>query len=159
MGQTSRTRLLTAGVLITVFGSGILVGLVLDSELGASPTPELSDVQTSEAPEVVDTTEAEADEDDDGFECCIYHKVEPNEFQLARIDSIVQEHRNRRDALDEALNAEREIEHRAILLDTRESIKSVLTPEQASEYQHLLDEWDAQEEQREAERANGDESG
>jgi len=155
MGQSSRTRLLTAGILIAVFGSGILVGLVVDSELGASPLPEVGDAAVPPS-EVVDTTEAE--EDDDGSSCCIYHEVEPNESQLERIDSIVQEHRARRDALDEALKAEREIEARAILLDTREAITSELSAEQAAEYQRLLDEWD-EKQAREAERENGDEKG
>ena len=43
MSQTSRTRLLTAGVLIAVFGTGILVGLVMDSELGATPPTEVAE--------------------------------------------------------------------------------------------------------------------
>ena len=39
------------------------------------------------------------------------------------------------------------------MIEVREAIKSVLSPEQAAEYQRLLDEWDAE---QEAESANED---
>ena len=90
MGQSTRPRQLTAGILIAVFGSGLLVGHVVDSELGASPSPMVSEADVLPPSEDVDTTEAEsrAEDDDDGSRCCIYHEVEPNESQLARIDSM-----------------------------------------------------------------------
>lgn len=150
MGRSSRTRLLTAGMLFAVFGAGVLLGLAADSELGAST-----------ATEVMTVAEADTDADPDSQSVAedtsrrrIYHEVEPNESQLALIDSIVKEHRARTTALDEELRAEYQVGFRSILLDTREAIKSVLTPEQAAEYQRLLDEYD---EERAAERANGGE--
>jgi Spy/CpxP family protein refolding chaperone len=66
----------------------------------------------------------------------------------------VAEHRARTNALDEDLRAKYRSDFRVILLETREAIKEVLTPEQAAEYQRLLDERDARDA---AERANRDE--
>ncbi len=149
MRQTSRTRLLTAGVLIAVFGTGILVGLVMDAELGAAPPPP----EVVQAKDEGEQPEAEAS----GERRYFYQQVGANESQLASIDSIIQEHRARRDAIDEELDgveAEFEVKYRANLLITREAIKSVLSTDQAAEYQRLLDDWDAR---REAERENGDE--
>lgn len=146
MSQRARTRFITAGVIIVVFGAGILVGLVADSELGASATP----------PDVGEVIE-EADSTEESSRRFLYHQVEPNESQLARIDSIRQVHRDRTNALYDELKAEYPDRFRAILLDTRNAIKSVMTPEQADEYQRLLDEWDAKQ-RREAEAESGDES-
>ncbi|MDX1492664.1 MAG: hypothetical protein R3253_01220 [Longimicrobiales bacterium] len=151
MSQTARTRLLTAGVLIAVFGTGILVGLVVDSELGATPTPA-DTVETAEAPP--EEQEAEEPRSEPRY---AYERVGANESQLARIDSIVQEHRQRRNAIDEELKqveSEFSARYRSNLLRTREAIKSVLSADQAAEYQRLLDEWDAE---RQAERENGEE--
>lgn len=142
MGQSSRTRLLTAGMLVVVFGAGVALGLVVDSELGAKP-----------AGEVAEATETEG-EPEEPRRRRIYEEVGPNESQLELIDSVIREHRARTNALDRELRAEYQVGFRSILLDTREAIKSVLTPEQAAEYQRLLDEYDAE---REAERENGDE--
>lgn len=150
MSQTSRTRLRTAGVLIAVFGAGILVGLVADSELGAAPV-------ASEVAEATEPPEEPQEEAASGERRYLYQQVRANETQLSRIDSIVQEHRARRNAIDEELKrveAEFQVDYRANLLSTREAIKSVLSADQAAEYQRLLDEWDAR---RQAERENGDE--
>jgi hypothetical protein len=145
MSQRVRTRVITAGVIIVVFGAGILVGLVADDDLGASASP----------PDVTEVTE-ESGSNERSNRCCIYHQVDPNESQLARIDSIRQVYRDRTNALYDELKAEYPDRFWAILLDTRNAIKSVMTPEQAAEYQRLLDEYDA-EKAREAEA--GGESG
>lgn len=153
MSQTARTRLLTAGVLIAVFGTGILVGLAVDSELGASPSPA-DTVETGESAQTAEAPEAEEPRSERRY---LYQQVGANESQLSRIDSIVQEHRVRRNAIDEELQQVEEefsVRYRSNLLETREAIKSVLSADQAAEYQRLLDEWDAE---RQAERENGDE--
>ena len=59
------------------------------------------------------------------------------------IDAIVSEHRERTNALDKENRVALRRGFRAILLETREAIKGVFTPEQAAEYQRLLDERDA----------------
>ena len=80
----------------------------------------------------------------------MYEHVQPNEEQLSRIESIMTEHRARTTQLDEEMRAQSSAGFRVIVLETREAIKSVLTSEQAAEYQALLDAYDAR---REAERA------
>lgn len=142
MEHGSRTRLVTALVLAAVFGTGILLGLAADSSLGAQPTESVT----------VPTEEASGDEEPRrrGY---TFEEVAPNEAQLSLIDSIVAEHRARTNALDERLKEEYRAGFRAIVLESREAIKAVLTPEQAAEYQKLLDERDAR---AAAERQNED---
>jgi hypothetical protein len=125
MGHGSRTRLVTALVLVAVFGAGVLLGLAADSNLDAEPTEV-----------VVLATDDGAAAEEKPRRSYIYEQVGPNESQLQLIDSIVAEHRARTNALDEEFRAE----FRDILLGTREAIREVLTPEQAAEYQRLLDE-------------------
>ena len=143
MERTTRTRLITAFLLAVVFGSGVMLGLAADSSLIAEQPSGTEAV----APEATPPAASEA------ARRYIYHEVGPNEMQLARIDSVVAEHRARRDALEEETKARYDEARRQILLDTREGIKAVLTPEQAAEYERLLDEWESR---RAAERENED---
>lgn len=157
MGRSARTRLLSAGILIAVFGTGVLVGLVMESELGAAPTPPMPETtETANAPEAPEEAAEEKEESERRY---IYEEVGPNEAQLALIDSIVRVHSARRDSLDEDFETRHEREARSILLDVRAGIKSVLGPEQAVEYQRLLDEYDAEQaekEQQEQEKSAGE---
>jgi len=147
MGRGSRTRLVTAGVLAAVFAAGVLLGLAADSNASAEASEVV--VASVEPTDTVDT----ADSEEPQRRRRIYDEVEPNESQLALIDSIVAEHRARTRVLDEENRAQLQLGFREILLETREAIKTVLTPEQAAEYQRLLDERDI----RAAERENEDE--
>jgi hypothetical protein len=135
MERLTRTRLITALLLTVVFGSGVMLGLAADSSLIAEQPSGAEAVVSGEA-DVAPAPEAERR--------YVYQEVGPNELQLARIDSVVAEHRARRDALDEETKARYDEARRQILLDTREGIKAVLTPEQAAQYQRLLDEWETQ---------------
>jgi len=138
MEHQSRTRLLTALVLAAVFGTGILLGLAADSNVNAVAAE--APVAVTDSVSGVETPRRRP----------MYQQVEPNESQLALIDSIVKEHRSRTNSLDEQFR----LDFRSIVLETRESIKGVLGSEQAAEYQRLLDEYDAR---RAAERENEDE--
>ena len=137
MGHGSRTRLVTAGVLVVVFGSGVLLGFAADTNLGAEQPSE-----------VVSVEPVEPDDEEPTRRARVYDQVEPTEAQDLLIDSIVAEHRARTTALDDELRAKYDEQFqgefrggfRVILLETRERIKGVLTPEQATEYQRLLDE-------------------
>lgn len=143
MERLTRTRLITVLLLSVVFGSGVMLGLAADSSLIAEQPP---------VPEAVGPG-ASAPAAPEAERRYIYHEVGPNELQLARIDSVVAEHRARRDALDEETKARYDEARRRILLDTREGIKAVLTPEQVAEYERLLGEWESR---RAAERDNQD---
>jgi Spy/CpxP family protein refolding chaperone len=143
MEHGSRTRLVTALVLAAVLGAGVLLGLAADGNLGAAP-----------AEAVPDTSESEGEHGEPDRRARIYEQVEPTDPQRILIDSIVVEYRALTTALDDRLRAEYSTEFRTILLETREAIKGVLTPDQAAEYQRLLDERD---ERVAAERENRDE--
>ena len=82
------------------------------------------------------------------FRLYTFEQVSPDEAQRAQIDSIVVIHRARVNELNElsrATRAEHRRHFREIVSETREAIKGVLSEEQASEYQRLLDERDARE--------------
>jgi hypothetical protein len=144
----------TAIILAVVFTSGVLLGLAADSGLSAEPTaPQGAAVAAEEAAEA-ETAEAESDAAVEATERrYTYHRVEPNEEQLARIDVIVAEWRARREAFDNESRDRWEAGRRELVLEVRKAIKSVLSPEQAAEYQRLLDDWDAE---QAAESANED---
>ena len=113
-----RTRLVTAVVLVAVFGAGVLLGFAADPDLRAEP-PEA----------VVETTGADGDGEVEAPATerrRLYHQVDPNEEQLARIDAIVKEHRERTNVLTEESRAQLRAGFRVILLETREAIKSEL---------------------------------
>jgi Spy/CpxP family protein refolding chaperone len=140
MEHAARTRLTTALVLAVVFGAGVLLGVAADSQLGAEPGATAA--EEIQAPERVDRPGTP-----------LSRQVDPTPEQLALIDSIVLEHRARTNALDKETRRAYRRGFRDILLQTRESIKGVLTPEQAAEYQRLVEELDAR---QEAERQSRD---
>lgn len=149
MEHGSKTRLLSAVVIAAVFGSGVLIGLAADSSLGAA---------AATVAERVDPAETEG-EKPDRPRTPIWPQVGPTPAQEAAIDSIVDVYRARRKAFDEQRREEYERLVREIVLETREVIKGVFTPDQAAEYERLLDEWDAyreEERRKEAEAARGD---
>lgn len=145
MGQESKTRLTTVLLLLTVFGTGVLVGFAAD----AGGTAQAAEAEPEEAVVSDNTTSS----DEEPRRRRIYEQVEPNELQLDLIDSIVTVYRARTNALDEEMRSQLNAGFREILLETRDAIKGVLTAEQAAEYQQLLDESDA----RRAARENEDE--
>ena len=156
MEKETRTRFATAMILAVVFASGVFLGLAADSGLRAegAPVPSGSEVAEAEASE---TAEPAAEEE----RRYTFYEVEPNEEQLSRIEVIVAEYRDQRESIREELieeyrtayRAERDGRYRELTLETRELIKGVLSPEQAAEYQKLLDEWEAG---QEAESENED---
>jgi len=142
MEQGSRTRLVTAVILAAVFASGVLLGLAADSSLSAEAPPASTVVERESADDTgADSAEPDEPEAERRY---IYHQVDPNEEQLARIGSIVAEWRARREAFDEESRTRWEEGRRAFVLETRNAIKAALSPEQAAEYQRLLDEWEAE---------------
>ena len=159
MEKETRTRFATAMILAVVFASGVFLGLAADSGLRAegAPVPSGAEVAETEQPEQTETAEAPAEEE----QRYTFYEVEPNEEQLSRIEVIVAEYRDQRETIREELievyraayRSERDGRYRELTLETRELIKGVLSPEQAAEYQRLLDEWEAE---QEAERENED---
>lgn len=146
MEQGARTRLVTALILAVVFGSGVLLGLAADSQLHAEAAvpPSTAVATPEEAEEAAPAEEAGSEETAPTERRYTYQRVGPNEEQLARIEVIVAEWRADREAFDSESRERWEAVRREMVLETREKIKAVLTPEQAAEYQRLLDEWEAE---------------
>jgi len=139
MEHGSRTRLATATVLVVVFGAGLLLGLAVDGSLVATPS------------EVTAAGEAEG-ADERQRRTPMYEQVGPTEEQMVLIDSILVVRKARMDELHKEFRSAYNPRYQALIEDTREAIKGVFTPEQAVEYQALLDDFD----RRKAERREKD---
>lgn len=137
MEKAPRTRLITALLLAVVFGTGLVVGLAVDSNLVAGPVaePAAEEVESSERRRVP-----------------VYEQVGPNETQMTSIDSIVREYRSGMKLLHREFREAYDPRYRALIEETREAIKSVFDPEQAMAYDSLLAEFD----QRRRERRDQD---
>lgn len=125
MEKTSRTRLVTGLVLLLVFGAGVLLGVAVDRSL-AAPVEE------------VERTGGRADDDERRRRGPMYEQVDPSEEQKILIDSIVRDHREAMKALHAEFRAAYNPRYDALITQTREAIKSALTPEQAQAYDSLV---------------------
>ena len=141
MEHGSRTRLVTAVMLAVVFASGVLLGLAVDSNLGAEP-PEVT----------AERADARGPDGERRPRTRMYEQVGPSADQKVFIDSIVKDHRARMDALHEEFRHAYYPLYQAVIQDTRRAIKEVFSEEQAAEYQALLDDFD----RRKAERNEKD---
>ena len=133
MSRQTRTRILTAGVLLSVFGAGMLLGFAADTTL--TPDPASASIATP-AEEVAST------EVDEPRRTPMYEQVGPDSAQSVLIAELVQEHRARMDALNREFQEHYDPRYRAIVEETREAIKAVFTPEQAARYQEIVEERD-----------------
>ena len=141
MEHRSRTRLLTAAMLVVVSASAYLLGVASDRRLGAGP------------PEVATESQDEGQRDGERRQRTrMYDQVGPTADQKVLIDSIVKDHRAQMDALHDEFRRAYYPLYQAVIQDTRGAIKEVFSEEQAAEYQALLDEFD----RRRAERNERD---
>lgn len=127
MERESRARLLSALLITAVFGSGLLLGVAMDRNVTATRV-----AQAAEAGEDVERPRRTP----------MWEQIHPSDEQRAQIDSVLKVHRKRMNALDEEFREAYNPRFRAIILETRESIKAAFTPEQAAEYQRVLDAFD-----------------
>lgn len=134
MDRLLRTRLATVVVLAAVFAAGVLMGLAADRTLGAAPAAEDGD-----------RPEARSEE----RRPALYEQVDPTAEQSAVIDSIVGDMRTAMKALHAEFRAAYDTRYAALIRETREAIKGVLTPEQAQAYDSLVAERDRQRAERE----------
>ena len=137
MENAPRTRLITALLLVVVFGSGLVVGFAVDTNLVTGPV-------VAPAAEQTDSTERRR--------VPMYEQVGPNETQKASIDSIVGEHREGMKTLHREFRDAYDPRYRDLLEETRLAIRSVFDPEQAMAYDSLLAAYD----QRRRERRDED---
>ncbi len=160
MEHVSRTRIVTAVVLVVVFASGVLLGLAADRNLST----ERHGRRGSRSPALAQTREGEGPEGERRRRY-IYEQVEPTAEQQVVIDSMMKVYIGNRESLQEKLRTDyRELrssyDPRYQLLGEgiRSSIKDIFSEEQAAEYQTLLDDFDRQRTERnENEQDNRDE--
>ena len=132
MERTARTRLQTALILSVVFGSGLILGFAADRSLGADQ---------SDVGRIGEDVERER-------RVPMYEQVGPDEEQRILIDSIVKDYRDAMKALHAEFRASYNPRYEALVRETREAIKGVLTLEQRAAYDSLI----AEREKNRAER-------
>jgi len=135
MEVTLRTRLVTALVLVAVFSAGFFLGVAVDRSVAATPAA---------AGEPADSNAASTGR------IPMYEQVGPNEAQKILIDSIVGDYRSAMKALHADFRATYNPRYQALVDSAREGIKAVLNPEQATEYDSLVADY----ERRRAERGS-----
>ena len=135
MDKLLRTRLITALVLVVVFGSGVMLGMAADRSMVAAPAAE---------------SDRRDEPETEGRRRPLWEQVGPSEAQKITIDSIVSEYRTAMKALHAEFNAAYDPRYSALLEETRAAIKGVLTTEQARAYDSLAAERDRQHAERDA---------
>lgn len=136
----ARTRLLTAVLLAVVFGSGFTLGMAFNHTAVATPADDAEEV-----------TEAATEE-----RTPMYEQVGPTEDQKILIDSIVQEHRQKMESLQEQFRATYNPRYEALIDSTREAIKKVFSQRQAAQYDSLIADYELRKAEREAREAGDD---
>jgi hypothetical protein len=142
MEHRTRTRLVAALVLASVFASGILLGFAADRGAAVAAASVTSDggAPSAERPRRVP----------------VYELMNPTDEQRVVLDSIMREHRaemNRLHADFEVAQRAYNTSYEALIQDTRDALAAVFPPEQRAEYRRLLAENDRR---RAAERASRD---
>jgi Spy/CpxP family protein refolding chaperone len=133
MSRQTKTRILSAGVLLAVFGAGVLLGFAADTTF--TPPPASASVMgPGDADAAADT--------DEPRRTPMYEQVGPDSAQSVEIAALVEAHRARMDALNREFQENYDPRYRAIVEETREAIKQVFTPEQAARYQEIVEERD-----------------
>ena len=135
MSDAARTRLISFALLIVVFASGAVVGAAMKSTIGASePIGEVA---------VRDGSESDQDDDDDGRRRTpMWELVGPSDQQRAAIDSVLGHHRSSMNILQSQFRSAYNPRYWAIVDSTRASIRAVLQPAQAVQYDSLIGAYD-----------------
>ncbi len=112
-------RVAAMGLLLLVFAAGGVLGFVLGHRVAA------------DAPEAV---AAETETEEDPRRRALIHRLDLTDEQQVQVDSILQHHRS------EWREIQREVgpRYRGMVSETREGLRSVLTPEQRALYDSLL---------------------
>jgi hypothetical protein len=142
-----KTKVMTAVVLILVFGSGVLLGIAADRTAGASP------VAMAAAPAASAAMPTAPSESGRRLRPPVWEQMNPTESQTVVIDSIMRVHRERMNKLHAEFRVARDVyetNYDALIRETREAIAAVFPPEQAVEYRRLLAESDRRRAQEEA---------
>ena len=142
-----KARLLTAVVLVLVFGSGVTAGLAWEPTPGMARTAESAQAEDQGGEREVRERGARSNR---GRRPLLVEQVGLTVEQKARVDEIVENSRLRMRSLEKDTRPQ----YRAIIEETRTAIKGVLTTEQRAEYEMLLAERDREREEHRRGRSN-----
>lgn len=131
-----KPKILTAMILTVLFGSGFVMGVAWDGRLDAIPT------------ESVDRRDR--GEDEGRKRGLIVEGVGLTTEQRESVDAVVDAYRQEMKVLQQEFRPR----YRSIIAETRDSIKELLTDEQAAEYDALLAEHDAKRAERSSRKSN-----
>lgn len=143
MEQGSRTKLVAALVLASVFGSGLLVGFAVDGGPAVAMTAE-APAEAAPAPERRRRVP-------------VYESMSPTEEQRVRIESIMAMHREEMNRLHDEFAVAQEAyqsSYDALIQDTRTAITAVFPEERRAEYRQRLEEFDRRRAEERAKRAD-----
>lgn len=149
MDRTTKTRLLSLGVLLTVLAAGFAMGLAWERRSGAL---RAENPAAGEAAERGSRDGGDRDGSEKRERRLIIDRVGLTPEQEMRVDSIVRVHRQAMKELQREFRAEYNPRYRALIQETRDEIRGLLTLEQRTTYDSLLAEHDRR---REREREEG----
>jgi Spy/CpxP family protein refolding chaperone len=150
----TRTRLTTVVILFLVLATGSVLGIAVDRRLDARGA--VADARRRGlSGRGAGVDRAGAEEESEGTRRqrrLLVEQVGLTDVQKEQVDSIVAHYRGERDSLQARLEADLREAYmprlRELLEETREEIKSVLTPDQRTAYDSLLVEHDRRREER-----------
>jgi Spy/CpxP family protein refolding chaperone len=127
MNDETRVKLLTAAVLLMVFGAGFAVGLALDRSLAVAGTVEVSEGEKADE---------QRDEPKSGGS--IIDQLDLNEIQRVKVDSVLDEFQRRMSMF----HREYRPKYWALVDSSRAEVRQLLTEEQAVLHDSLTAESD-----------------
>ncbi|NIP59920.1 MAG: hypothetical protein GWM92_16535 [Gemmatimonadetes bacterium] len=149
MERTTKARLASLGVLLAVLVAGFAMGLAWERRSGSL---RVEDPAGGEA----GAERSREGDDRDGSgkrrRRLIIDRVGLAPEQEERVDSIVRIHRQGMKELQREFRAEYNPRYRALIQETRDEIRGLLTPAQRSTYDSLLAERDRRREREREER-------
>jgi Spy/CpxP family protein refolding chaperone len=160
MEKSARTRLLTAVVLVAVFGAGVVLGMALH---GGTPPTAASVASSSQDTDSAGRPRRQP----------LYMQVDPTDAQKAKLDSILKQNHDamraltrefhqefdpRYDSLNNEYRAKYGPRYDSLIAGTRAAIRKVLTPEQVEKWDSLIAKADSAraEDRRRGDRGSGD---
>jgi hypothetical protein len=129
MEQGSRTKLVAAMVLATVFGSGLLLGYAAPGRPAEATTVDASETDTPSTERVRRPP--------------VYESMDPTPEQRVRMDSIMVAHRERMNLLHEDFSVAQQAyqtQYDALIQQTRDAITSLFPEDRRAEYRRRLEE-------------------
>lgn len=150
LGRDTRARLFAVLLLLLVLAAGFAMGFAVHRTVRAEdPAGEETEAfEGRSGREYPRGDEGDRRRGERDHRRLIVEQVGLSAEQKAKVDSIVAFHRERMEALSQEFQEAYAPRYRAVLEETRSSIKDVLTPEQRTAYDSLLNRWDRRWEER-----------